>query len=297
MTHQIKSAMLDYAPNPVASLAVRLWGDISVSQLGRAARNQGDSPDLIAMLESYFDESADPKRERFVACGGFIGTETQWDGFELLWMHATRELKNPFHATDCECQHGEFADWPKPKCDALMAELVSISIKQELAGYAAVVPIADFKAVYPNSHEYDPFYLAVRQVIANMAHIASLIDERMKFWFEENPATQGKTNQIYLDMKSRRDWVNRDRLAGIGFIEKKVLRMQSGDLLAREAFKHLDNMNVRATRKPIQRLAKRIGFSAWTREALEALRAIGGPENLNYFISGDAVKDLKKLED
>lgn len=266
---------------------------VYISALGRAARSPNDHPDLLAMIHSYFDDSGDEKRKRFAACGGFIAPESQWEKFELQWMSATHALKEPFHATDCECQQGQFKSWQKPECDALMAELVSLALQRELAGYAVIVPIDDYRAVYPKSGEYDPFYLAVKQVLANLAHIASLIDERMKCWFEESNATQRTINKIYLDMKARTDWKNRNRLAGIAFIEKKVLRMHPSDLLAREAFKHMDNMGKRATRKPVQRLQKSISFTAWTRGALEALRDIGGPQNLDYFVSKIAVKESK----
>src|SRR5258708_36514828 len=60
------------------------------------------------ILEAYFDDSSDDKRERYCAYGGLIGSATQWDGQLIGWNNATYGLKDPFRSVDCECGYGQF---------------------------------------------------------------------------------------------------------------------------------------------------------------------------------------------
>jgi hypothetical protein len=75
---------------------------------------------------SYNDDSSDDKRDRYVSSGGIVGHEILINLFEQLWIEETKNLKQPFRSTDCECQHGQFADWKKSDCDAVMARLLNI---------------------------------------------------------------------------------------------------------------------------------------------------------------------------
>jgi hypothetical protein len=85
--------------------------------------NPTEKPGYHAMMFSYLDDSADPRRERYAATGGLIATEEQWtrSTFYTDWSVATLNLTEPFRSTNCETQHGQFKDWPKPKCDAALA--------------------------------------------------------------------------------------------------------------------------------------------------------------------------------
>jgi hypothetical protein len=72
------------------------------------------------ILDTFLDESGDARRERFIGCGGFVGLDNYWDQLDLLWLSRTDELKDPFHATDCECGYGQFSDWSNEKRKSLM---------------------------------------------------------------------------------------------------------------------------------------------------------------------------------
>ena len=54
--------------------------------------------DIRTMLSAVFDDSSDPKKERFCAAGGLFTADTIWERFEVEWRHATRDLRGPFHA-------------------------------------------------------------------------------------------------------------------------------------------------------------------------------------------------------
>ena len=160
------------------------------------------------MVNTYIDDSSDPKRERYIACGGLIAHEDVWDGFDLLWLSETHMLEQPFRSTECECQHGQFSGWSKADCTKLMAGLVSLLIKRDIPGFATVVSVADFRAVFPGAREYDPYRLCVLHTIITMADMVSKHGptESLKFCFEDSDATNGKTHEIYSQLQNNRSW-------------------------------------------------------------------------------------------
>jgi hypothetical protein len=233
------------------------------------------------MLFSYFDDSADKRGEKYFAWGGLIGGDNQWFSFDLRWLDATHELEEPFRSTECECGHGQFSDeskWPKRKRDALMETLVTVIRDYGLSGFASIVPIDAYREVFPGSAKYDPYYLAVRHTIINMATIGDRVGKQTKLWFEDSHATSGTSLNIYHEIRST-TWGPAKRLDGITFADKKLCPLQAADLVARESFKHIDNLGVRPTRVPVKRLQHRLNFILWNRAALEYLRDNGGPDD------------------
>jgi hypothetical protein len=128
------------------------------------------------VIRGYFDDSGDDKRKRFSAVGGLIGGQTQWFDFEKLWSVATYELKEPFHSTDCEARRGCCEGWSIERSAALIKRLVKIVDKTQLHGVGFVVLIAEYRAVFPDAQEYDPYFLALKQTIINMAYIGRNTD-------------------------------------------------------------------------------------------------------------------------
>jgi|SRR5882762_35226 len=258
---------------------------VRLAALIRAGRNSSDPHGYHAMLFSYFDDSSDERRQKYFACGGLIGGEAQWLTFDALWANATRDLIEPFRSTECECNQKQFKEWPKSRCNALMDALVGLLQNYMLSAFASIVPIADYKDVFPDCKKYDPYYLAVRHTILNMAHIGWAGRHHVKLWFEDNPATSPMTLKIYNEVKSVKNWDPATYLLGITFGSKSLYPLQAADLVAREAFKHVDNLGTRSTRIPMKRLGNRAAFALWRKEALVHLRDNGGPENIELLTS------------
>src|SRR4029077_4253631 len=131
--------------------------------------------------------------------------EKQWNDIHVPWAVATIDLEEPFRSTDCETHRGQFEGWDKPDCDRLMDKLVTIILDRQLHGFASIVPSAAYKEVFPNSGEYDPYYLAVRHTIINMATIAHRVGQAianvgMDCWFERSGATSGTTLRLYEEL-------------------------------------------------------------------------------------------------
>jgi hypothetical protein len=262
------------------------------SSIVGAGRNPGEPACLHAMLFSYFDDSSDSKREQYYAVGGLVATEERWtaSNFCVNWGVATAHLTDPFRATDCETQHGQFQTWDKTECDKLMERLISIIIDAELPGFACVVPVQTYKAIFPNATLYDPYYLAIKSTVVVMAELGRENQlpygfGGMRCWFEDGDVTD-EVIKIYRNLRKVASWDAAKYLAPAPEIEtKRLWQLQAADLVARESFKHFDNLGKRDTRIPVRRLDKRLNFSCWNRETLLYLRSHGGPDDDEAFTS------------
>jgi hypothetical protein len=245
--------------------------------------------DIHTMLIAFFDDSSDPKKERFCAAGGLFTSDTVWERFEVEWRDATRGLSGPFHATDCECGYDEFVHWSKTKRDGLMATLTALIRRFDIGAFGSAVSVADYFSIFPASKKHDPFYLCIASCIANVAAIAyvgsehvrpyGLLPMGVKFWIERNVETAARTTEIYDGIKSLKGWRPARLMEGITHGGKNVIGLQAADLMAREVFKHYDNHGVRPVRKPVLQLAQQVTFHCWTKKNLEFLAANGGPRN------------------
>lgn len=236
------------------------------------------------VLRGYFDDSGDPDRKRFSAVGGLVGGPPQWSHFEKQWNLATYELKEPFHSTDCEAQRGCCEGWSIEQSAKLMKQLTAIISETGIGAFGAIVPVVDYHAVFPNCNKYDPYFLALKQTVINMAYLCKVSalsgNSASVTICHEDGATSPAASRIYHDLKDVPGWVDGKYLAGFSVGDKRLAGLQGADLIAREAFKHADNLGKRKTRKPVKTLHQGTSFHLWTRESLEYLRDKGGPDDL-----------------
>jgi hypothetical protein len=244
----------------------------------------GDASSIVMVLRGYFDDSGDEKQKRFVSVGGLVGNPRQWEHFDKKWCVATYELKQPFHSTDCEAQRGCCEGWTVEKSTALMKELTGVISFARLGAFGAIVPAGEYREIFPESHKYDPYFLALKQTIINMAYICRLaglqgLADSVVICHEDGE-TSTEAFQIYKDLKSLATWNDSKYLDGFSVGTKKLAGLQGADLVAREAFKHADNLGVRPLRRSVKAIQKSTSFHLWNRDGLEYLKSKGGPSNL-----------------
>lgn len=246
------------------------------------------------ILESYFDDSSDDKREKYVAYGGLIGSATQWDAQLIGWGNATNGLKEPFRSVDCETGHGQFEGVGKDERDARMAHAVGVIHATELRGFASIVPVGLYREIFPSSKPDDPSLLTLRQSIMNMAYIADGLQMDVQIWFERG-SQDAAVQRVFDSIVECTSWKPTERLRAISFDTKRSVHLQAADLVAREAFKHIDNRGIRPMRIPVRRLSERLAFVLWKRETLEFLAKNGGPENIRLLANWDSVPGAPKF--
>jgi hypothetical protein len=238
------------------------------------------------VIFSYFDESGDDKRDAHVAVGGIIGHELLLNLVEGNWITHTKDLKEPFRSTDCECQHGQFAGWEKARCDDLMKRLVGVLSDKRVGCFAFDVPVQIYREVFPGAGKEDPIRLAIAHTVVEMARLARKHREKIRLWFEDGPF-HSLTDKTFRDLKALESWRwdERGTLFGISFDDKHLVSLQAADLVAREGFKLAANYGVRPLRKPLLGMWNRIGMGIYTKQTFDLLKQKGWPSNLESITS------------
>lgn len=249
---------------------------------------------ILSLLEAYFDDSSDDKRVKYCAFGGWIGSSAQWDAQLIGWNNASYGLKKPFRSTECEGGHGQFEGIEKPERDARMARMVDVLRATELHGFASIVPVPTFKEVFPERKEDDSYLVALEHSMMNMAYIGHELLMDVQIWFEQGPQ-KGMINRAFDSIVACKSWEPSKRLRSVTFDTKRSAHLQAADLVAREAFKHVDNKGIRPMRIPVKRLADRLAFVLWNRDTLEFLAKNGGPENIDVLAHWDDLPRAPKF--
>ena len=247
----------------------------------RGSRNANERF-LSAVIHAYFDDSKD-QRADVVSCGGVLGEAFIMTAVDAMWWEATKHLKKPFHATDCESQFEEFREWKREDCTALITRLVDIlSLPYAPVGVVAnAVPLALMQTRFPKASAEDAVRLTVRHAIVTMAREARKNNERVKLWFESGPWDAEVLNS-YNRLRNLSGWNSneRDRLSGIAFADKSMCLLQAADLIAREGMKVALNYGIRPVRIPVRRLWKYESLMVWGIQCLDMLKNNGGLDNL-----------------
>lgn len=154
-----------------------------------------------------------------------------------------------------------------------MKTLTKIIEGTGLCGFGSIVPTRNYRAIFPNSREHDPYFLALKHTIINMACIAKRLSsaaiaaspDSIAICHEDGD-TSAEAYTVYRDLKALQGWVDAKYLDGFTSASKRLNGLQGADLIAREAFKHAVNLGVRKIRKPVKSLQTRLSFHLWTND-------------------------------
>jgi hypothetical protein len=175
-----------------------------------------------------------------------------------------------------------------------MTQVVEVLHATELRGFASIVPVSLYREIFPNSEPDDPSLLTLRQAIMNMAYIANELQMDVQIWFEMGNQ-DAAIRRVFGSIAEYKSWEPASRLRSISFDTKRSVHLQAADLVAREAFKHIDNKGIRPIRKPVSRLSDRLAFVLWNSETLTFLANNGGPENIGLLANWDNVQGAPKF--
>jgi hypothetical protein len=240
----------------------------------------------MVYFEAYLDDSADSGHDRFQAAGGLFTHELRWARFKIAWQRATEHLDAPFHATDCECGHGQFKSWNKPERDALMKELSQLINDFDFGVFGSAVSINEFRQVFPNAHEDQPYLLCLGMCIAHIAEVTRLGNAMLpsrgmapcavRFYVERRKATEGREKALYSEIREATKFWRPPLITGEGLLHrgKEDRGLQAADLFAREVYKFRANEGIRSIRKPLNTVARQITFTVWSIDSLNELKAL-----------------------
>lgn len=227
------------------------------------------------MLLVYGDESMDETQQRVCAVAGIIGTEEQWKALEWEWVKFTYGC--PFHANECDSDHGDYATRAHWNNKALYRDLSILLANSGLCGVGKAIDLAAKQTIFPESEDL-AYYTAFQRAVADLVMFARLWGDIAEFTFDMRMQSDHNAGFLYGSLRENNP-------EGASYLAKKISfefakdnpRIQIADLLAREAMKALDNKIgpvKRKTRKSWLALAEtgRFKIDAFSVDWFESLK-------------------------
>jgi len=205
----------------------------------------------MANLKFKFDESFDDK---IMAVGGWIANDLEWSRLEGAWQRcidSENERSDPnqqitrFHATEMNCQSGEFANWDKKKRIRLSRKLINRLADRIIGGVAVGCEMEAIQQVWPRGDKtklkQNTYVVCMKHLMVEIAHIleeyfpgdtVSLIHDHGSW----NKQTLAGYNLMVSDI----DWKYKELFKGITPMrgsDPSAVGLQAADLLAYEVFK------------------------------------------------------------
>jgi hypothetical protein len=223
---------------------------IRVHHVSRLGKNVLDAPrDQVyfasskvagVMLLIYGDESLDEADNRVCAVAGVIGTELQWEELTKSWMD--RNGTTPFHAADCESDHGDFKGRLHQENQDLYRDLATLLAQSGLGGFSSVLDLEEQRKRFPPPLAPPLYYQSFVDVLEAMRNAIEDRGDFGELTFDNRVQSNYNATLIYAYLReSNPQW--KERLASkLSFDSARDNpRIQVADLFAREAMKDLDN--------------------------------------------------------
>ncbi len=155
---------------------------------------------LIAVYETYFDDSGTNAQSDIAIAACYVSTESGWRNFVKEWDRARDEEGfDVFHMAEFiaprEQGHKPWCDWDNPRKDRVYTRLATIINENKRIGLAAAVPKAVYNKVPERIREHygqEHYTFAVRMCLMGIANWRreSFIRLPMQYIFDwEKPGT------------------------------------------------------------------------------------------------------------
>jgi len=205
----------------------------------------------MADLLFKFDESFD---SQIMVVGGWIASELEWKRLEGAWQRhidSENERSTPeqqitrFHATEMNCQSGEFRNWDKRKRIRLSRHLINAITKRTIGAVAVGCEMDAIQQVWPNGDKkklnQNTYVVCMKHLMVEIAHIledffpgdrVTLIHDHGNW---DNQALAG-----YNLMITDPEWKYTKLFKGITPLhgtDPSAVGLQAADMIAYEVFK------------------------------------------------------------
>lgn len=201
------------------------------------------------MLLVYGDESLDATQNRVCAVAGIIGPENMWNDLEPKWVQ--RNAGIPFHAADCESDHGDYEGTPHNENKALYRDLAIMLAESGLGGYAAAYDLIAQRKAFPSPFEPPLYYQGFMNVLEAMRNAAENKGDIAELTFDNRIESQFNAAQVYAYLRQSSLYFEERLASKLSFESSRANpRIQVADLFAHEAMKDLDNEVGPVQRRP-----------------------------------------------
>jgi len=198
----------------------------------------------VVTLKGFGDESADERQERVFAVAAVFGTEKEWGLTIREWLRRTRGM--PFHATDCEADHGE----TRQASLDLYRDLAQVAANGHLAGFAVALNLKSYAEIIGPGPSDWAYFKALADVVGAAANAAQNFNALagkenvdLEFTFDSRLQSDGIAGTMYTALanepESRDSGILGTKISFEGGAGKSP-RLEIADMFAHEAMKELD---------------------------------------------------------
>jgi len=223
----------------------------------------------------YGDDGGDEKKERVTAVAVIGGYGEWWKQLEDKWVLRCNGI--PFHAKDCESDHGDYEGIPHEQNKAMYRDLNTLLANSRVGGLGIAIDLIAQQKIFPNSLPL-AHYRAFLETLQRTADLAENLGEVAELTFDVSTENEYNAGLLYSYMREGEPRLAKWLHPKISFVSAKYSpRVQTADMLAYEAWKALDHT---------------VGETKRKRGSWLALRATERFETLSY--SDEWFTDLKK---
>ncbi|MDR3799177.1 MAG: hypothetical protein P4K93_13555 [Terracidiphilus sp.] len=194
------------------------------------------------MIYAYGDDGSDEKHERVTAVSIIVGPEEIWREVEGQWTVRCGGI--PFHATDCECNppRGDYKGrLSHREAKDMYRDLVGILASSGLIGVGIGFDLAAQERTFPDCAEL-AYFRAFLECILQIAMFSDKIGEICEITYDISRENEARAAELYATLRESEEKFCRCLHSKISFQSwRDSARLQTGDMLAYEAWKALDH--------------------------------------------------------
>jgi Protein of unknown function (DUF3800) len=215
-------------------------------------------PDIVMMMEAYFDESGTHDGSPVVCVAGYLFDSEQAFHLDREWVEVLKEFGlSHFHAHHCAHRILEFKGMSDEHRTKLLMRLVGIIKRRMTIGIAVSMSETDFgKVAPPIWTKGGPYALCAFQVLSAVTAWAEKCSYhgKISYFFEAGHKHQNLTNDAIEQLASGPIGYDGLRYQSHAFAGKLDLRpLQAADLLAYEWYKELKRLKEPSTGRAMRR--------------------------------------------
>jgi hypothetical protein len=203
---------------------------------------------IAVMMRAFGDESADESAQRVFAVAAVIGSDDHWERLEPAWLARTKGI--PFHANDCDSNHGDHAKADHQENKDLYRDLSIMLAESGLGGWGIAIDLLAQQRIFPGAPRELSYYRGFLDIVEKMKNCAAYNHETVQITFDTRQESEHNAGMLYGMARQAPGWQH-FLFPEIGFAgSRENPRVQVADLFTREVMKALDNAIGPTKRKP-----------------------------------------------
>lgn len=207
-----------------------------------------EGPDIMTLLEGYFDESGTHNGSSVVVVGGCLMAKENALAFSQEWQAVLSHYGLPcFHSADFNSRYPPFDKLGDREWEQVRQELLSVALRHVQTIVLSALKTKDYEealidcGLTETISKYAICGIACMSIVHDWAERHSHTG-RIPFLFDHWKGHVHSFSQSYLYARKKPGFADKFRLGGLTFEDKKeFVPLQAADIIAYEGYKRCSN--------------------------------------------------------